>query len=63
MAETVLVAWNEIHPCQCHKVAANHERHCLEEVKAWICDTCGSPFVPKHWEARYSTCQKCHYGM
>lgn len=31
-------------------------------VKGWLCDRCGEPFQPKAWEARYSTCQRCHYG-
>jgi len=31
-------------------------------VRAWLCDTCGQPFVPKHWEPEYTTCQRCHYA-
>jgi hypothetical protein len=26
------------------------------------CDTCGDPFIPKHWEPEYTTCLSCHYG-
>lgn len=58
--ETVWVDWWSMH--QCHGCLRGHD-HVPDLVKAWVCDTCGEPFVPKHWEDRYSTCQSCHYGF
>ena len=58
--ESVRVDWWSLH--QCHGCLRGHT-HVPEMVKAWICDTCGLPFVPKHYSPEFSTCQPCHYGF
>lgn len=59
----MLVDYSTIYSCRCHQVIERHEKYHTGQLEAWICDTCGKPFVPKHWEERYSTCQGCHYGV
>jgi hypothetical protein len=56
----VLADWWEMHDCMCPP--AKDCPHTPDMVRAWLCDTCGQPFVPKHWEDRYTTCQQCHYA-
>ena len=58
--EVVYVDWWDMHTC--HGCLRGHE-HEPDLVKAWLCNECGLPYVPKHWDERYTVCQPCHYGF